>query len=398
VSSTRITPTAASSAPADVPADALLSIEDLRVHFQTDGGVVKAVDGVSWYIRPGETLGIVGESGSGKSVSAMSVMGLVPQPPATFPSGRIMFKGQDLLRADKKALRELRGKQVSMIFQDPLTSLNPVFKVGHQIAEVIQVHEKLGRFPARKRAVDLLAEVGIPNPKQRAEEYPHQFSGGMRQRAMIAMALALDPVLLLADEPTTALDVTVQAQIMELLLTLQRERGTAIVLITHDLGLVASHADRVLVMYAGRVAELADVESVFYEPRHAYTFGLLGSLARLDQRRSERLKPIQGQPPNLSRVPPGCPFHPRCDFATDVCREVVPALVPQDDPRHLASCHHSDKVALAANGRQAAEAVEQAGAVARTREEGVKVPDHDRRDEGAVVADAAVTEPRGGVA
>ena len=383
---------AVTPSPVPVPADALLSIEDLRVHFSTDAGVVKAVDGVSWHISPGETLGIVGESGSRKSVSAMSIMGLVPTPPATFPSGRIVFQGEDLLQADKKTLRELRGKQVSMIFQDPLTSLNPVFKVGHQIAEVIQVHEKLGRVPARKRAVELLAEVGIPNPKQRAEEYPHQFSGGMRQRAMIAMALALDPVLLLADEPTTALDVTVQAQIMDLLLELQRERGTAIVLITHDLGLVAAHADRVLVMYAGRVAELADVETVFYEPRHAYTYGLLGSLARLDQRRSERLRPIQGQPPNLSRVPSGCPFNPRCDFATDVCREVVPALVPQDEAMHFASCHHSDEVALAANGRAAAEAVERAGAPERTAEQGVVVPAGELQDDG-VLADAAVAAP-----
>jgi peptide/nickel transport system ATP-binding protein len=348
--------------PAPAPADgALLSVEDLRVHFRTDDGVVKAVDGVSWSVRPGETLGIVGESGSGKSVSAMTVMGLVPSPPATFPSGRILFRGQDLLSADPADLRRLRGNDISMIFQDPLTSLNPVFKVGDQIAEVIRVHEKVGKRPARERAVDLLGEVGIPNPRQRAQEYPHQFSGGMRQRAMIAMALALDPVLLLADEPTTALDVTVQAQIMDLLVKLQQDRGTAIVLITHDLGLVASHADRVLVMYAGKVAELADTETVFYEPRHAYTYGLLGSLARLDQRRTERLTPIPGAPPSLIRVPSGCPFHPRCAFSTDVCREVVPALVEQAGAAgHLASCHHSDEVARAANGEQAALAAEEA--------------------------------------
>jgi peptide/nickel transport system ATP-binding protein len=339
---------------------ALLSIEDLRVHFSTDNGVVKAVDGVSWSIRPGETLGIVGESGSGKSVSAMAVMGLVPAPPATFPSGRILFRGADLLTADTKELRKLRGNDISMIFQDPLTSLNPVFKVGDQISEVIRVHEKLGKIPAHKRAVDLLAEVGIPNPEQRAKEYPHQFSGGMRQRAMIAMALALDPVLLLADEPTTALDVTVQAQIMDLLVELQERRGTAIVLITHDLGLVASHADRVLVMYAGKVAEQADTESIFYEPRHAYTHGLLSSLARLDQRRTERLHPIPGSPPSLVRVPSGCPFHPRCRFATQVCREVIPALVPQDSLAHVAACHHSDEVARVANGERAAAELEEA--------------------------------------
>ena len=328
------------------PGEQLLAIENLKVDFATEAGTVKAVDGVSWSISPGETLGIVGESGSGKSVSALAVMGLIAVPPATI-SGRIVFKGQNLLETEERGLRQLRGNDISMIFQDPLTSLNPVFKVGHQIAEVIQVHEKIGRVPARRRAVDLLGEVGIPNPKQRADEYPHQFSGGMRQRAMIAMALALDPLLLLADEPTTALDVTVQAQIMELLMELQQERGTAIVLITHDLGLVAHHANRVLVMYAGRVAELADVDTIYYEPRHAYTFGLLSSLARMDQRRTERLDPIPGQPPSLIRVPPGCPFHPRCKFATEVCRTVVPPLGTMDRPDHLAACHHSDQVAMA---------------------------------------------------
>jgi oligopeptide/dipeptide ABC transporter ATP-binding protein len=256
-----------------------------------------------------------------------------------------MFRGEDLLTADKARLRTLRGKEVSMIFQDPLTALNPVFKVGSQIAEVIRVHESVSRGRAKQRAVELLGEVGIPNPRGRAREYPHQFSGGMRQRAMIAMALALNPALLLADEPTTALDVTVQAQIMDLLESLQEQRGTAIVLITHDLGLVASHADRVMVMYAGRVAEYATTDDVFYHPRHAYTLGLLGSLARLDQRRAERLEPIPGSPPSLIRVPSGCPFHPRCQFATDVCRTVIPALVEQESPAHLAACHHSDDVA-----------------------------------------------------
>ncbi len=294
--------------------------------------MVRAVDGVSWSVRAGETLGIVGESGSGKSVSAMTIMGLVPSPPAKFPSGRVLLRGEDLLTADDARLRALRGKEVSMIFQDPLTALNPVFRVGSQIAEVIRVHEKVSRSKAKNRAVDLLGEVGIPNPRGRAREYPHQFSGGMRQRAMIAMALALDPALLLADEPTTALDVTVQAQIMELLESLQEQRGTAIVLITHDLGLVASHADRVMVMYAGRVAEYAETNEVYYTPRHAYTLGLLSSLARLDQRRAERLEPIPGSPPSLIRVPPGCPFHPRCMFATSVCRTVIPALVEQDSP------------------------------------------------------------------
>jgi peptide/nickel transport system ATP-binding protein len=328
----------------------LVSVENLAVHFHTDAGVVKAVDGVSWSIAPGETLGIVGESGSGKSVSALAIMGLVPVPPARI-SGRILFchpgdtpnpEGRDLLQAGEDELRAVRGNDISMIFQDPLTSLNPVFRIGHQVAEVISAHEKIGKIPARRRAVELLAEVGIPNAAQRADDYPHQFSGGMRQRAMIAMALALDPALLLADEPTTALDVTVQAQIMSLLRKLQDERGTAIVLITHDLGVVAGHADRVLVMYAGKLVEAADADTLFHAPRHPYTLGLLSSLARLDRRRGERLEPIPGQPPSLIRVPPGCPFHPRCPFATEICWEEMPALTGPST--HVAACHHQDRV------------------------------------------------------
>jgi peptide/nickel transport system ATP-binding protein len=320
----------------------LVSVEDLHVEFHTDAGVVKAVDGVSWSISPGETLGIVGESGSGKSVSALALMGLLQKPQAKI-SGRILFRGRDLLTAGEDELRSLRGNEISMIFQDPLTALNPVFKVGHQVAEVIQAHEKIGKVPARKRAVDLLAEVGIPNPRQRAQEYPHQYSGGMRQRAMIAMALALDPALLLADEPTTALDVTVQAQIMNLLSKLQESRGTAIVLITHDLGVVAGYADRVLVMYAGKVAETAGADAIFHAPRHPYTLGLLTSLARLDRRRTERLRPIPGQPPSLIHRPSGCPFHPRCSFATDICPAEMPPLV--GGSTHAAACHHQDRVA-----------------------------------------------------
>ena len=329
--------------------ETVLSVEDLRVQFDTDDGIVKAVDGVSWSIAKGETIGIVGESGSGKSVSALSVMGLVPTPPARFPSGRILYRGVDLMQADKNTLRQIRGNKISMIFQDPLNALNPVFKVGSQIAEVLQVHEKLGRLPARQRAIELLAEVGIPNPRERADEYPHQFSGGMRQRVMIAIALAMNPDVLLADEPTTALDVTVQAQIMELLSKLQRERGTAIVLITHDLGLVAGNVDRVVVMYAGRAVEVGDVESIFYRPRHGYTFGLLSSLPRLDDDRTERLRPIPGQPPSLIHIPAGCPFQPRCRFALPICEKVVPELEAQSGERsdHEAACHNSEGVAAA---------------------------------------------------
>jgi peptide/nickel transport system ATP-binding protein len=323
------------------PGGPLVSVEDLHVEFHTDAGVVRAVDGVTWSIAPGETLGIVGESGSGKSVSALALMGLVQQPPARI-TGKILFRGRDLLTASEDELRSLRGRDISMIFQDPLTALNPVFKVGHQVAEVIQAHEKIGRVPARRRAVELLAEVGIPNARQRAEEFPHQYSGGMRQRAMIAMALALDPALLLADEPTTALDVTVQAQIMNLLRKLQEERGTAIVLITHDLGVVAGHADRVIVMYAGKVAETAGADELYHAPRHPYTLGLLSSIARLDRRRTQRLQPIPGQPPSLIRVPPGCPFHPRCAFATEICSEEMPPLT--GGAAHRAACHHQDQV------------------------------------------------------
>ena len=331
---------------------AVLSVEDLRVYFDTDAGVVRAVDGVSWSLHGGETLAIVGESGSGKSVSALSVMRLLPAPPARFPSGRIRFGGHDLLAAGEKDLRHIRGNEISMIFQDPLTSLNPVFEVGAQIAEAIRAHEKVSRAVARRRAVELLGEAGVPDAAHRAENYPHQLSGGMRQRAMIAMALALGPRVVLADEPTSALDVTVQAQIMDLLSRLRAERGTAMVLIAHDLGLVAGHADRVLVMYAGTIAEVAAVEDVYRRPRHAYTLGLLTSRARLDRRGADPLQPLQpiaGQPPSLLSVPPGCPFHPRCPFATDVCRTEVPELSPKDIPGHLAACHHSDRVAEAAS-------------------------------------------------
>ena len=345
---------------------AVLTVEELRVHFDTDAGVVRAVDGVSWSLHGGETLGIVGESGSGKSVSALSVMRLVPVPPARFPSGRIHFGGRDLLAAAEKELRRIRGNEISMIFQDPLSSLNPVLAVGAQVAEAIRAHENVGRAVARRRAVELLGEAGVADASRRAEDYPHQLSGGMRQRVMIAMALALGPRVLLADEPTTALDVTVRAQIMDLLSRLKAERGTAMVLITHDLGLVAGHADRVLVMYAGRIAEMAAVEDVYRRPRHAYTLGLLASQPRLDRRRPGPLRPIAGQPPSLLSVPPGCPFHPRCAFATDVCRTEVPELAGRDGPRHLAACHHSDRVAEAASALALSEPAVEVRPMART--------------------------------
>ncbi|MGI5127577.1 dipeptide ABC transporter ATP-binding protein [Pseudonocardia sp. CA-107938] len=329
-------------------AERVLEVRDLRVHFDTPAGTVKAVDGVSWHVDAGETLAIVGESGSGKSVSAMTILGLVPSPPATFPSGEVLLRGRSLLDLPEAQQRKLRGNDIAMIFQDPLTALNPVFRVGDQIAEMVRVHQKVSKAAANKKAVDLLAEVGIPNPNTRARQYPHEFSGGMRQRAMIAMALANDPTVLLADEPTTALDVTVQAQIMQLLVELQERRNTAIVLITHDLGLVASHADRIAVMYAGRIVETGRTDEIFAAPRHAYTYGLLSSLARMDHARPAKLEPIPGQPPSLSRVPRGCAFHPRCAFATDACRDDVPELLPMapgSDHRH--ACVHPDAVAAA---------------------------------------------------
>jgi len=330
------------------PAERVLEVRDLRVHFDTPAGIVKAVDGVNWHVDAGETLAIVGESGSGKSVSAMTILGLVPSPPATFPSGEVRLHGRSLLDLPESQQRKLRGNDIAMIFQDPLTALNPVFRVGDQIAEMVRVHQKVSKAAANKKAIDLLAEVGIPNPNTRARQYPHEFSGGMRQRAMIAMALANDPKVLLADEPTTALDVTVQAQIMLLLEELQQRRNTAIVLITHDLGLVASHADRIAVMYAGRIVETGTTDEIFAAPRHAYTYGLLSSLARMDHARPAKLEPIPGQPPSLSRVPAGCAFHPRCAFATDACTAEIPELLPMaPGSGHLHACIHPGSVAEA---------------------------------------------------
>lgn len=325
----------------------LLVVEDLRTTFHSDSGVVTAVDGVSFDVMPGEVFGIVGESGAGKSVTAMSLLGLVPQPPAKVESGRIIWKGQDLLDVAPKELRRIRGQEISIIFQDPMTSLNPVFTIGKQVAEIVRVHERISRPAAKDRAVEMLELVGIPNPKVRADQYPHEFSGGMRQRAMIAMAIACNPDLLIADEPTTALDVTVQAQVLEVLENIQELTSLAILLITHDLGVVAGIADRVMVMYAGKQVEWGSVDDVFYNPRHPYTLGLLASLPRLDERGEEvRLRPIAGQPPSLSRIPPGCAFHPRCDFRRlpDPCSTDLPVLRPIDSAGHFAACHFAEEL------------------------------------------------------
>ena len=319
----------------------VLSVRDLKVEFHTEDGVVHAVDGVSYDVYPGETLGVVGESGSGKSVTVLSVLGLIPTPPGRILSGSAMFKGRDLLRTPPDELRRIRGKDIAMIFQDPMTSLNPVFTIGVQLAEAIKAHDsKIEDESARNRAIELLELVGVPNPQRRVDQYPHEFSGGMRQRAMIAMAIANQPAVLIADEPTTALDVTIQAQILEVLKTAQEETHAATVLITHDLGLVAEMASRVVVMYAGHVVEIADVETIFHAPRMPYTLGLMNSLPRLEADEA-RLKPIPGQPPSLLNVPPGCPFHPRCELrqGRQLCVEQIPALEEVDHPGHLAACH-----------------------------------------------------------
>jgi peptide/nickel transport system ATP-binding protein len=315
---------------------ALLEVRDLQVTFPTNDGLVQAVRGVSFSVDSGRTLGIVGESGSGKSVSTQTIMGLTRGARIT---GEALFNGKDLLAMKEHELRDVRGSQVAMIFQDPLSSLHPYYRVGWQIAEMIRAHEPhTSKNAARKRAVDLLRLVGIPQPDRRVDDFPHQFSGGMRQRAMIAMAMSLNPALLVADEPTTALDVTVQAQVLRVIKRLQDEFGTAVIMITHDLGVIAEVADDVIVMYAGRVMEGAARDPLFYDNHHPYTEGLLRSLPGYGGERA-RLQPIAGQPPSLISLPPGCPFNPRCPYAMDVCRTEVPPLTMVDeDPEHLSAC------------------------------------------------------------
>ncbi|HLG10017.1 MAG TPA: ABC transporter ATP-binding protein [Gaiellaceae bacterium] len=329
-------------------AEPILEIRDLTVEFGTEDGVVRAVTGVSYDLHPGEVLGIVGESGSGKSVSMLSVLGLIPMPPGRIVEGQAIFRGEDLVTMPKSKLREIRGGKMAMIFQDPMTSLNPVLTIGDQIAEAIQVHNPgTSNDDVRKRTVALLELVGVPFAERRVNQYPHEFSGGMRQRAMIAMAIANDPAVLVADEPTTALDVTIQAQIVEVMQTAQRETNAAIVLITHDLGLIAELADRVVVMYAGRVVELSDVYTIFNSPQHPYTIGLMNSLARVDIDQ-ERLEPIPGQPPSLISLPPGCAFHPRCVHSQGraICRTDIPELRSMSgDAPHVSACHFAEELA-----------------------------------------------------
>jgi peptide/nickel transport system ATP-binding protein len=327
-----------------VSEEALLSVEDLVVEFSTDDGVVHAVDGISYSVAKGKTLGIVGESGSGKSVSSLTTLGLTRAPNARI-EGRMMFEGNDLVTAPDDQLRRIRGNDIAMIFQDPLSSLHPFYKVGFQLVEAMQAHRSMSKADARKRAVELLELVRIPDPKGRIDQFPHEFSGGMRQRAMIAMALANDPKLLIADEPTTALDVTVQAQILALLADLQKRLGTAIIVITHDLGVVAEIADDICVMYSGRIVEHAPTEQIFHSPQHPYTWGLLKSIPRLDTPRGEELVPIAGRPPSLIQRPTGCHFHPRCPYVREPHKRIDPRLEPvPDDPGHQVACLLSSDV------------------------------------------------------
>ena len=315
----------------------LLDVKDLRTQFFTQDGEVRAVNGVSFHVNEGETLGIVGESGCGKSVSVLSVMRLIPQPPGKIVGGEVIFDGRDLLELSGEEIRQVRGNQIAMIFQDPMTSLNPVLTIGKQIGEALELHLGMKRDVARKRSAELLEMVGIPRAEERLNDYPHQFSGGMRQRAMIAMGLACNPQLLIADEPTTALDVTIQAQIVDLVKRLRDEIGMAVIWITHDLGVVAGLADRMMVMYAGFAVEEAPVKEVYGNPRHPYTIGLLGSLPRLDEIREEKLTSIEGLPPDLIALPEGCPFEARCIYAIDQCQTERPELEPVA-PRHRIAC------------------------------------------------------------
>jgi peptide/nickel transport system ATP-binding protein/oligopeptide transport system ATP-binding protein len=337
--------------------EVLLSLQDLKTWFFTDAGVVKAVDGVSYEIKKGRTLGVVGESGCGKSVTALSIMRLIPDPPGRIVDGEIRFEGEDLARAPIKRMRQIRGKDIGMIFQEPMTSLNPVFTVGFQIAEPAMLHLGVSAAEARRLAIEVLAKVGIPSPEKRVDEYPHQLSGGMRQRVMIAMSLVCRPRLLIADEPTTALDVTIQAQILDLVRALQAEYGMSVLVITHDLGVVAELAHDVAVMYAGKVAEYADVDTLFSEPRHPYTIGLFHARPRLGAH-AERLSTIAGEVPNPLEFPQGCKFHPRCPFAFDRCKVEEPPpfdlgkghtaacwLIPEGRPASLASLPSPGNVA-----------------------------------------------------
>jgi len=321
----------------------LLEVKNLKTHFFTMEGVVKAVDGVSYELNEGETLGLVGESGCGKSVSALSVMRLIPDPPGKIIDGEILLDGEDILKIDMEGMREVRGAKIAMVFQEPMTSLNPVLTVERQITETLQLHMGMSKSESQRESVNLLTRVGIPDPEIRIKQYPHQFSGGMRQRVMIAMALSCNPRLIIADEPTTALDVTIQAQILDLMKSLTTELGVALIVITHNLGVVARYADRVNIMYAGKVIERGDAREIYSNPRHPYTVGLLRSVPRLDLPRRAKLDPIEGQPPDLINLPPGCAFRERCRWAVDKCATDTPELVETSDG-HLSACFRADEL------------------------------------------------------
>ena len=321
----------------------LLEVKNLKTHFFTMEGVVKAVDGVSYELNEGETLGLVGESGCGKSVSALSVMRLIPDPPGKIIDGEILLDGEDILQIDMEGMREVRGAKIAMVFQEPMTSLNPVLTVERQITETLQLHMGMSKLESQRESVNLLTRVGIPDPEMRIKQYPHQFSGGMRQRVMIAMALSCNPRLIIADEPTTALDVTIQAQILDLMKSLTTELGVALIVITHNLGVVARYADRVNIMYAGKVIERGEAREIYSNPRHPYTVGLLRSVPRLDLPRRAKLDPIEGQPPDLINLPPGCAFRERCRWAIDKCATDTPELVETSDG-HLSACFRADEL------------------------------------------------------
>ena len=319
----------------------LLEVKDLKTHFFTMDGVVKAVDGVSYALEEGETLGLVGESGCGKSVSALSVMRLIPNPPGEIISGEILLDGEDILKVDMEDMRNIRGAKISMVFQEPMTSLNPVLTVERQLTETLQLHMGMSKEESQREGVNLLSRVGIPDPESRIKQYPHQFSGGMRQRVMIAMALSCNPRLIIADEPTTALDVTIQAQILDLMKSLTTEFGVALIVITHNLGVVARYADRVNIMYAGKVIERGNAREIYANPRHPYTVGLLRSVPRLDLPRRAKLDPIEGQPPDLIHLPGGCSFAPRCKWAVDKCKPDIPELTEAGEG-HLSACWRAE--------------------------------------------------------
>ncbi|MBV9615307.1 MAG: ABC transporter ATP-binding protein [Ktedonobacteraceae bacterium] len=355
----------------------LLDVQDLKVYFKVKAGHIRAVDGVNFTVKPGERVAIVGESGCGKSVTALSIMHLIAQPPGEYAGGSIFFEGEDLLDMQGKALQKIRGGKIGMIFQDPMSSLNPTMTIGKQIIEGIKIHRKVSDADARQRAISLLQQVGIPAPEERFNAYPHQFSGGMRQRVMIAIALACNPQLLIADEPTTALDVTVQAQILELISAICNEFRTALILITHDLGVVAGMTDRVIVMYAGKVVEEAETDELFANPRHPYTIGLLSSVTRLDEVRQSELRTIEGAPPDLLQPPPGCPFMPRCDHARAICRTMPPLDPIAENAFHRKACWFDvtdpKEKAYAERRRQARQEAQRAtiGAAAGTLQGGV---------------------------